>query len=290
MADSVFNTKVQSGTLIDPLGLGKTATTKNAGTSAATAFANLLSARMQASQTAANARKNTVVRSVVTPTTFPTATTPISSISTAALPELGTVQVRQTEIIPESATEQDSASGATTATVATESTDAATPSAKAAAPNFDAIMQTIFRHEGSRYVGSDAGGEASKYGILQSTAKENGFVGDLRSMTQTQAKEIYRKIWNKSGAAQMDADLSLVYFDSYINHPASAKRFLKESGGDINTFLQLREARYQELATTKPERFGRYLKGWMNRIASLRSAVGTTPLVADSGEATAADA
>ncbi|OQX15403.1 MAG: hypothetical protein BWK76_13170 [Desulfobulbaceae bacterium A2] len=151
-------------------------------------------------------------------------------------------------------------------------------------------MQTIFRHEGSRYVGSDAGGESSKYGILQSTAKENGYVGDIRNITQDQAKEVYRKIWNKSGAAQMSSDLSLVYFDSYINHPASAKRFLAQSGGDIDTILQLRETRYQELAATKPERFGRYLKGWTNRITSLRTAVGAQPVVAETGDTSTSDA
>ncbi len=336
MADSVFSKTVKSGALVDPLGLARTTTKQHAGMSAANAFAELLSARMQANNAAVSARKTPIVRTVVPSAIAQATTSPSASAAAsgdATLPLLGAIVLRSTEAadqtpavseaetapltsvtansaavtpsVTTSTTEGTTTTSATTSVSSdaianssstTEGTTATTPpenttSAKAAsAPDFDAIMQTIFRHEGSRYVGSDAGGESSKYGILQSTAKENGYVGDIRNITQDQAKEVYRKIWNKSGAAQMSSDLSLVYFDSYINHPASAKRFLAQSGGDIDTMLQLRETRYQELAATKPERFGRYLKGWTNRITSLRTAVGAQPVVAETGDTSTLDA
>jgi hypothetical protein len=142
-----------------------------------------------------------------------------------------------------------------------------------ASNKFDEIMKVVFKHEGSRYVSKDGGRESSKFGILQSTARQYGYTGDIKNITQDEAKEIYRKLWDKSGADKLPYELSLVHFDSYINSPASAVKFLEQSGGNVDKYLKLREARYQRLAELRPERFSRYLKGWMNRIASLRGAV-----------------
>jgi len=67
--------------------------------------------------------------------------------------------------------------------------------------------------------------------------------------------------------------LAVVHFDSYVNNPASSKRFLEKSQGDVGTYLKLREQRYMRLAAAKPEVYGKYLQGWKNRIKGLETMV-----------------
>jgi lysozyme family protein len=133
------------------------------------------------------------------------------------------------------------------------------------------IFRTVFRHEGSAYVGRD-GVEASKFGILQGTANRLGYKGDVRNMSRREAEAIYRKLWAKSGAAELPRNLALVHFDTYVNSPAAAKKMLKSCGQSTEAYLDLRSQRYARLCNKRPERFARYMKGWMNRIHSLRTA------------------
>lgn len=132
-------------------------------------------------------------------------------------------------------------------------------------------LAAVLKHEGSGFVWKDGGRESSKYGILQSTAHEYGYKGDIRNITRPEAEAIYRKLWNKSGAESLPQPLSLIHFDTYVNSPVAAKKLLAKSGGDSEIYLKMRSQRYHRLAELRPERFGKYLKGWMNRIASLRN-------------------
>lgn len=137
--------------------------------------------------------------------------------------------------------------------------------------NFSSALAVVLRHEGSAYVKRDAGRGSSKFGILQSTAREYGYKGNVKYMTRADAEAIYHKLWEKSGASSLPYPLSLIHFDTYVNSPAAARKFLRESGGDPETYLNLRAQRYHHLAKLRPARFKRYLNGWMNRIASLRT-------------------
>jgi len=49
------------------------------------------------------------------------------------------------------------------------------------------------KHEGTAYVRMDGGRESSKMGILQSTARQYGYTGDIRSITKAQAEAIYNR-------------------------------------------------------------------------------------------------
>ena len=139
---------------------------------------------------------------------------------------------------------------------------------------FETALEFVLRHEGDRLVNKDgASGESSRYGILQSTARSMGFKGHIKDITREQAKAIYEKLWEMSGAAKLPPILSIVYFDTYVNSPAMAKKLLTKSGGDINTFLNMREQRYTRLAERRPDVFGRYLKGWKNRVNNLKAMV-----------------
>jgi len=136
---------------------------------------------------------------------------------------------------------------------------------------FKKCFKFVLEKEGSKFVRVDGGsGESSKYGILQSTARALGYKGNIKDITQNEVERIYRKFWEQSGAASLSFPLAVVHFDTYINNPASAKKLLEKSKGDIDTYLKLREQRYVRLASAKPEVYGKYLQGWKNRIKSLR--------------------
>lgn len=135
---------------------------------------------------------------------------------------------------------------------------------------FKDILKVVMRHEGTAYVRMDGGRESSKMGILQSTARQYGYTGDIKNITKAQAEAIYKKIWDKSGAANLPYPLSAIHFDTYVNSPSAARKILKASGGDIDTYLQMREQRYVRLATVRPQRYAKYLNGWMNRVNDLK--------------------
>jgi len=199
----------------------------------ATAFAQLLSASLQNGSGTSD---------------FALATSPLPTTNSSAW------------LLPSWSLNEDSsvASAPTVAADPVAATTAATDdtsSNSAAAQGFDEVMQTIFRHEGTRYVSNDGGRESSRYGILQSTARQYGYNGSMRDMTREDATAIYRQLWEKSGAAKLSYPMSLVHFDSYINNPASARKFLAQAGDDVEVYLQLRQARYERLAEARPERF-----------------------------------
>lgn len=139
---------------------------------------------------------------------------------------------------------------------------------------FEVAYDFVLKQEGDRFVQRDGiKNESSKYGILQSTAKEFGYKGDIKHMTKEQAKIIYKKIWDKSGAGNLSYPLSIVYFDTYVNSPTMAKKLLEKSGGDIVKFLDMREQRYIRLSKIRPDIFGVYLKGWKKRVDNLRAMI-----------------
>jgi hypothetical protein len=130
----------------------------------------------------------------------------------------------------------------------------------------------VLEHEGSGYVTADAGKESSRYGLLQTTAARYGYRGDVRSISRVDAEAIYRRMWEESGAPRLPAPLALIHFDTYMNSPQAAKKMLQSSGGSVGAYLRLRARRYARLSALKPERYARYMKGWMKRIEDLRVA------------------
>ena len=135
---------------------------------------------------------------------------------------------------------------------------------------FNDIPKVVMKHEGTAYVRMDGGREPSKMGILQSTARKYGYTGDIKDITKAQAEEIYKKIWDKSGAATLPYPLSAIHFDTFVNSPSAARKILKHSSGNIDAYLQMREQRYIQLASVRPQIYGKYLNGWMNRVNDLR--------------------
>jgi lysozyme family protein len=138
---------------------------------------------------------------------------------------------------------------------------------------FRKCLDFVLQKEGSKLVKEDGERGASRYGILQSTARAFGYKGNIKHITQGDVEAIYRKIWDRSGAASLPYPLCVVHFDTYVNSPAAAQKILQKSQGNIDNYLGMREKRYVRLAAAKPAVYAKYLKGWKNRIDSLRTVV-----------------
>jgi lysozyme family protein len=136
-----------------------------------------------------------------------------------------------------------------------------------------ATIRFVLAQEGSKFVARDGGNESSKFGILQATAERFGHTGSVKNMTRQEAENVYDKIWAESGAEKLRPDLALVHFDTYVNSPAAARKILKASNGNTEAYLTLRSERYARISALQPGRYGKYMKGWMNRIENLRSLV-----------------
>ena len=126
----------------------------------------------------------------------------------------------------------------------------------------DAVMQNEDRGLTGK-VTSDTGG-LTKYGISQ-----KAFPGvNIANLTPDQARAIYKKeYWDKIGGDKIPPELQKVAMDTAVNQGVGkAKQFIAESGGDVNKFNSLRRQHYISLAESNPEKYGKYLKGWLNRV------------------------
>jgi lysozyme family protein len=139
--------------------------------------------------------------------------------------------------------------------------------------NQNDMISFVMTQEGSKYVAKDGGKESSRYGILQTTAERFGYQDNVKNMSKQEAENIYKKMWQDSGAQNLKPDLALVHFDTYVNSPSAANKMLKACDGNVDDYISMRSNRYNRLSSLRPERYGKYLKGWMNRIENLRSAV-----------------
>lgn len=63
---------------------------------------------------------------------------------------------------------------------------------------FNDALQFVMEKEGSKTVREDGGRETSRYGILQSTAREYGYKGNIKDISRADVEAIYRKLWEKS--------------------------------------------------------------------------------------------
>jgi len=138
---------------------------------------------------------------------------------------------------------------------------------------FGKCLDFVLEKEGTRLVKEDGERGASRYGILQSTARALGYRGSIKNITREQIEGIYRKLWERSGASSLPYPLCVVHFDTYVNSPAAAQKILRRSQGNIDSYLGMREQRYVRLAAAKPQVYAKYLKGWKNRVNSLRTVV-----------------
>ena len=137
---------------------------------------------------------------------------------------------------------------------------------------FERAFKKVLKLEGgAKYLKDDAGKGPTKYGINQTANPDV----DIKNLTEDQAKDIYRKrYWNVIGGdalAVKNPQLATIAFDAAVNQgPGTAKQMLAQAGDNPYELLKLRQQRYIDLKNENPEKFGKFLGGWTNRVSSLQ--------------------
>lgn len=133
--------------------------------------------------------------------------------------------------------------------------------------NFYKSLQFILRWEGGYVNNPDDPGGETKYGISKRSYPDL----DIRNLSPEMAAEIYyRDYWLKSFCNVLDMPLCTCVFDTAINCGVKrAVEWTKQSGGQVNAFLDLRKNHYVSLVYHNPK-MGQFLKGWLNRLGDLQ--------------------
>ena len=174
-------------------------------------------------------------------------------------------------------------------------------------------MKIVFAHEGGYSNDKDDAGGKTNFGITEATLKvanKRGItkITDVRNLTRDICEDIYVDMyWNMSKCKTYVFPLDLIVFDTAINCGTSrAIQFLQEainmlydykvlvvdgiygkqtkkyvdSSTDTsnkikilcNIYLDVRTNYYQLISKKRPAN-KKFLKGWLNRVASLRKHV-----------------
>ena len=147
---------------------------------------------------------------------------------------------------------------------------------------FDAIYGGfVAPHEGG-YTAHDGNGAPANFGINQ---KANPDI-NVANLKPDQAKQILKdRYWTPSGADQLPPALQAIQFDTAVNMGVgAAKQLLQASGGDPAKYLQLRAARYQQIAQNDPSKASS-LPNWLQRNNDLAQYVSQMGQAAPSAQA-----
>lgn len=99
--------------------------------------------------------------------------------------------------------------------------------------NFDAAFDILLKHEGGfSDHAADPGGK-TRYGIVESVAREVGYKGDMRELPLDLAKRIYKdKYWDAIKADQLPPAIRMATFDAAVNSgPGQAAKWLQRALG-----------------------------------------------------------
>ena len=150
---------------------------------------------------------------------------------------------------------------------------------------FDRCVEVVFKHEGGYADNPNDPGKETKYGISKRSYPEL----NIRNLTRSQAKEIYREdFWHPLKLYMLDnANICLEIFDFAVNAGPSravktaqklvrtkedgimggiTARAINEYEGDfVKAYKHSRIIYYENLANDKQE-LSIFLKGWLNRV------------------------
>lgn len=88
---------------------------------------------------------------------------------------------------------------------------------------FTRALIEVLKHEGGYVDHPDDPGGETNYGITVAAARENGYLGDMRSIPMHVVADIYkRKYWDKVKADEMPESVRYALFDYAVNSGASA--------------------------------------------------------------------
>ncbi len=175
-------------------------------------------------------------------------------------------------------------------------------------PEFDSFVPFLWQHEGTVYEndpldhgnqgdGVTPGNEGTKYGI--SARSYPGL--DIVHLTESHAKELYKKLWRESGASNLPHPADQVYFDNVVNSGTGAgvrnlQKSLKEQGFDMNRTDHIDAKTMEALKHADPYKLCEgmlthrvqdfhgivahdpsqevFLNGWLNRAHDLGNSIG----------------
>jgi len=143
---------------------------------------------------------------------------------------------------------------------------------------FGKAMEFTFRAEGGYVNHKYDNGGPTNMGMTQKTydayrKEKNLPLKSVKSITKEEATQIYyEKFWLGSGADKIkDSKMAIAYFDAATLHGiGKAKEFYKQSGGDLDKFLQLRRRHFDRIVTNNSTQKV-FHKGWNNRITNLEN-------------------
>lgn len=142
----------------------------------------------------------------------------------------------------------------------------------------ETVIDFIMKRLEGGYKEDDAGAGPTNHGINSKsyfglkdaknlTEAQKNFI---KNLTPDQAKDIYRKrYWDAINLDKVDPSIRLMAFDTAVNMgPPIAEKFIKESGGDINKFAQLRKDRYAKIAAGNDDK-KEFLTAWNKRVDTI---------------------
>lgn len=157
--------------------------------------------------------------------------------------------------------------------------------------NFEIALQFLFPSEGGYVNDKDDDGGPTNMGVTQDSynyyRKKKGLpYKDVRYITKKEAVDLYYEdYWMVSGADSIqDVNMAVAMFDTAVLHgPWSAKQFYKQSNGDVNKFLDIRQKSYDGIVAAKPEK-KKYYQGWNNRVNNLKNNVSSGKFLSKLGD------
>jgi hypothetical protein len=147
--------------------------------------------------------------------------------------------------------------------------------AEAMKPTMPDLRDTIFKSinqaedaTGKGIVTNDSGG-VTKFGISQNAHSDV----DIKNLTQEKANAILKtQYWDKIDGDNLPTEIQHTAMDAAVNQGVeNSKKWLTESEGDPAKFNALREQHYRDLAASNPEKYGKYLPGWLRRLQNVEN-------------------
>lgn len=132
-------------------------------------------------------------------------------------------------------------------------------------PDFNQAADRVLKLEGG--MTTDTGGRTI-YGISE---KANPDAWENGPPTLDEARQIYKsRYWDAINADNLPGSMRLEAFDAAVNQGVGwTKQALAQADNDPEKFMQLREQKYEALASGNPDKYAKYLKGWLNRLKEL---------------------
>lgn len=131
------------------------------------------------------------------------------------------------------------------------------------------IGNIIDKNEGGGKINSDTGGK-TKWGISQ-----KAYPGlDIGNLSKADAIEIYKRDYagQINGFNSLSPQAQMMALDTAINQgPGFANKIVAQSNGDYTKMADLRKSKYESLASSNPQKYGKYLQGWENRVGKTSS-------------------